>query len=67
MTLEYIENKLKGILHPPNFVKTFKDKEEFTHWLKLGSIEDLQNLLAIFEQEEMFEYCILIKKEIEIK
>ena len=66
MTIEYIENKLNDILYPPNFVKSFKDKEEFSSWLKLGTVKDLQNLLTIFEQEEMFEYCILIKKEIEL-
>lgn len=40
--------------------------ENFSEWLDLGTLEDLECTLKAFELEEMFEDCVLIKNKIDL-
>tara|TARA_R110000868_G_scaffold178163_4_gene417707 strand:+ start:461 stop:655 length:195 start_codon:yes stop_codon:yes gene_type:complete len=59
-TLEY-----QTLIFPPNL---FYSLEEFTHFIKIREPEwrqGLLNLLKVCEENELYEYCAAIKKELE--
>lgn len=60
-----LENLYLELIDPQEFIKNFKTKEEFILFLRIDStgthIEDLECMLKVFEEEEFYEYCILIK------
>ena len=55
-----------SIIEPKEFIKNFT-KDEFIEWLKQGTKQDLKCTLKQFEDAELYEICILIKKEINEK
>jgi hypothetical protein len=50
------------IIKPQNLRPKIKD---FGEWLDLGTLEDLKCALRVFETEEMFEDCVIIKNKID--
>lgn len=62
-----IENYYNLLVCPQNFVKTFKDNEEFKDWARIGSIKDLFCALEEFKHAELYEYCRLISDVIKEK
>ena len=55
------------IIEPSNLYSLFEDENEFIHWLRLGTIEDLKHTLLVFVDAQMFYQIQLILKEIVIK
>lgn len=49
------------------FVKNFKDDDDFCDWLRSGTLADLQACLKVFEKAEFYEKCVLIQKVIKEK
>ena len=60
-----INEAYQKIIDPKSLRLHFKTKEEFESWLKTGSLQDLKCTLQVFENEEMYEDCILIKNKID--
>jgi hypothetical protein len=61
-TLEY-----ETLIFPPNL---FYDLEEFKKFVKVkeeGWEDGLRNLLRLCERNDLFEYCSIIKKELDSK
>lgn len=55
----------RNIISPSNL---FSSKEEVLDFLKIEStIEDLESFLKVCEEEELYEYCLLIKNKIHEK
>ncbi len=51
----------------PKYIRSIQTKEQFIEWCNIGTVEDLECALAIFEKEEMYEDCIIIKRVINEK
>ena len=50
-------------LHPFSIVSLFDNDAEFIEWLKLGTVNDLNEMLEQFKMfEELYEHCALIVK-----
>ena len=73
--IEYTQEIKKGSYEPDfgEFVDRYitrdimiNSKQEFIEWLQLGTKEDLQSCLDAFLDCELYEYCVLIKQEIDI-
>ena len=48
-------------LHPLSIVTLFDNDAEFIDWLKLGTVDELNEILEQFEIfEELYEHCALI-------
>ena len=59
-------NKLfEGTIEPQKLISNFKDEKDFINWLSMGSLEDIQCTLKVFEKAEMYRVCGIIKKYIE--
>jgi len=58
---------MDDMLKPSNFVQCFDSKYDFELFCKKGSYEDLNSMLIYFEEDEMYEYCEIILKEIKSK
>lgn len=53
----------KRIIKPSNLVKGIKN---FDEWLNLATCKkDLECCLKAFEDDELYEYCVLIKEKID--
>ena len=50
------------LIKPQNLRSKIKDFED---WLELGTLEDLKCTLKVFETEEMFEECVIIKNKVD--
>jgi hypothetical protein len=57
-----INEKYLEITNPLNIKSFFKTDNEFISWLETGSIEDLKHTLKAFENEELYEDCIIINR-----
>ncbi len=62
MKLEEIINRYEQLWMPCNFVHIFKTMEDFEDWARLGTAEDLLVTLKLFEKDELYEHCIVLKK-----
>lgn len=58
---------MDDILKPSNFVQCFDSKYDFELFCTKGSYEDLNYMLRYFEEDEMYEYCVIILKIIKSK
>ena len=58
---------LDKIKEPSNFVKNFKDLQEFREWAIEGTDKDLKDTIKEFEKAELYEYCAILQKCIEAK
>jgi hypothetical protein len=58
--IEHLKQYVDYITYPPNFVKYFETDEEFIEWCKLGTKDELENLLNIFREYKLDDHCILI-------
>lgn len=58
------EKLFKNIIEPNNFIQNFKDEKEFCEWLDMGSVEDLECTLKVFEKAELYSICSIINKYI---
>ena len=57
-----INLQYENIIEPQNIRSFFKSNEEFTSWLEIGTKEDIECTLQIFEEAELFEDCVIIKQ-----
>ena len=62
-----INYQYKDILQPTNFIKNFSSYDDFEFWCLSGSCEDLKAMLKVFETNELYEHCAIIKKVIDEK
>lgn len=60
-----INLQYENIIEPQNIRSYFKSNEEFTSWLETGTKEDIKCTLQIFEEAELFEDCVIIKKTLD--
>jgi len=61
-------NKLMDeMLYPPNFIKIFPTMDSFRNWISLGEKEDMETILKLYEEHELYEHCVIIKEEIHKK
>lgn len=58
--MDEIIDTYKNIWQPKNFIKLFKDKEEFKEWARSGTKEDVYLTIKIFEKEELYEWCEIL-------
>ena len=59
---------LPGFQVPPQvFVIGFNNQEEFRDWAKLQCFSDLREIIEVFEDAEMYEYCDILVAEKEVK
>lgn len=56
-------NKIyENIIEPSNIRLYFKTVEEFASWLETGTKEDIKCTLQTFEDAELYDDCVIIKK-----
>lgn len=60
-----INLQYENIIEPQNIRNHFKSDEEFTSWLETGTKEDIECTLKIFEEAELYEDCVIIKKTLD--
>lgn len=66
LSREDLLKKYREIINPRNFIHEILKDYSFEEWLDLAEdIESLEGCLKSFEKEEMYEYCVIIKKKIE--
>ena len=59
-----INEAYETIIDPVELIKNFKTEKDFIDWLDLGTPEDVEQTLQVFEDAELYEYCAIIKKYI---
>ena len=65
MDLDEAEMFYQRLRQPSNLVRGMSE-EDFEGWLDLAEdLESLEAALKAFEEDEMFEYCIIIKNRID--
>jgi len=52
---------------PEVFVLGFNTEDDFRKWAYRQSFSDLQDIIAIFEESEMYEYCAVLMEAKEAK
>lgn len=52
------------IINPEKIIKQFDTIDGFIDWLRIGTTEDLKYCLKAFEDAELYEYCAIIRDEI---
>jgi hypothetical protein len=62
-----IEKFIENITHPKTFVTLFEDMEAFRDWVGTGNKKEIAIVLDLFVSYELFEYCVIIKEELEKK
>lgn len=62
ITIEELQQKYVDLIRPINFIKTFKDDDEFREWARLGTVEDLNWAIKNFEKDELYKYCNILKQ-----
>lgn len=62
ITIEELQQKYVDLIRPTNFIKTFKDDDEFREWARLGTVEDLNWAIKNFEKDELYKYCNILKQ-----
>lgn len=55
------------ILNPVELINYFKTDEEFRSWCETGEVLDLSEALIVFENHELYEYCVIIKDVLDEK
>lgn len=64
-----LEEVYLRLIEPSEFVKNFKTTSEFIDFLRIDSsgthIQDLESILKVFEENELYEYCTHIKTVLE--
>lgn len=60
-----INEQYEKIMNPVEFVKNFKDLDDFREWALDGTILDLQEAIKVFQEYELYEYCAVMKKLID--
>jgi len=48
----------------PRYMRSIQNDEQFNQWCDLGTVQDLECALVVFENAEMYEDCIIIKNKI---
>ena len=61
------EDDYEQLLNPVEFIKNFKDKDDFRGWVMEGSIEDIRAAIKAFEKCELFEHCAIMMDVIKHK
>ena len=59
-TLEY-----QTLLFPPNLLYSLEEFKEFVKMREVRWKQGLLNLLKVCEDKELYEYCTIIKKELD--
>jgi len=67
MDMEKLLAAYDDLTKPANIRAHFKTEEEFVWWLEMGSSSDLDHVLKVFENEEIYEDCVLILQMINEK
>jgi hypothetical protein len=57
-----LEEKYLDLIRPTNFIQTFKNDDDFREWARQGTIEDLNWTIKEFEEDELYEYCSILKQ-----
>lgn len=63
--LKMINKQYEQIMNPVEFIKNFKDLDDFKEWALDGSILDLQEAIKVFKEHELYEYCSIMQKLID--
>ena len=51
----------------PKYIRSIQTESQFIQWCNIGTIQDLECTLKVFEDSEMYEDCILIKQVLKEK
>ena len=65
MRYDMTDFEYQTLIFPPNLVKTIDEFKEFVLIKEEGWETGLKNLLKICEREELYEYCTIIRDELE--
>lgn len=66
-SLEELEQMYLDLIQPNKLIQHFPTDMEFVEWLNLGTLNELQWCLKAFEEAELFNHCILIKQQIDLR
>lgn len=55
----------ESLIFPTNLFHSIEEFEEFIKIREDGWLQGMKNLLKICEQNELYEYCAVIKKELD--
>ena len=60
-----INKMYEQILMPTEFIKEFKNIDEFREWAMDGTILDLKEAISVFQDYELYEHCAVMQKLID--
>ena len=64
-SVEEIEEMYLELIQPPTFIELFETDNDFREWLQIGTKEEMGWALKAFERYELYNYCKIIKEEME--
>ena len=53
------------IMQPDEFVKEFRNLDDFREWAMEGTIIDLREAIEVFKNYELYEHCAVMQKLID--
>ena len=56
---EFIKD-YEELIIPTYFVQNFKSEKEFIKWLSTGTASDIDAVLKVFQENELYEHCVII-------
>lgn len=65
--IKILENAYFNLITPNRLIQLLNSNEKFIEWLDDGTLQDLQYTLEAFEEDELYEYCEVIKQVMDRK
>jgi len=61
----YLDREYTCKSNPNDFIKYFKNLQEFEEWCCISNLKDLKVALISFKEHELYEYCKIIQESID--
>jgi len=65
--IKALELAYSKLVQPSKLIELFNSPQEFKEWTELGTVSDLRACLIAFEQDELYDHCIVIKETLNQK
>ena len=59
--LDQFVQDYEELIIPTYFVQNFTSEKEFIKWLSTGTVADVKAVLKVFQENELYEHCEIIK------
>jgi hypothetical protein len=65
--IKALELAYSKLVQPNKLIELFNSPQEFKEWTELGTVSDLRACLIAFEQDELYDHCVVIKETLNQK